>query len=244
MQTITLAAGRHVLTDAQALYLIGTIKSFYGDAKLPTMCELNIDGTNYQLPIVPGLETAETDIMYGRLIDTPAGLVRVCDFMAIVPIDQEKCLTSHPQGAFWGVLDLDVDTELTWGPGWYQLAGQERVDLMLPQLTELTFAYGENDPVEPLTRDEIVAMGFHLHGFHNSTIRHHGDIGALIKYLRRGGHDGVVAKLERLRDAGAEEVFERLVLPDVGEPRPHQMLPEANVFGMAPGQASLIAMAA
>ena len=244
MHTTTLAAGRHVLTDAQALYLIGTIKSVYGDARLPTMCELSIDGETRRFPIVPGLKTAETDTMYGRLIDTPAGLVRVCDFMAIMPADHEKCLTSHPQGAFWGVIDLDADTELTWGPGWYQLAGQDRVDLMLPQLTELAFSHGENDPAEPLTRDEIVALGFNELRFHNSTVRHNMEIDWLIESARRTGLDGLIAKIERLRDAGAEEVFERLVLPDVGEPRPHQALPRANMFGMVAGQASLVAMAA
>lgn len=240
---ITLAAGRHVLTDAQALHLVGDIRSFYGDAKLPTMCELSIDGETRHFPIVPGLATAETDIMYGRLVNTPAGLVRVDGFMAIMPFDYEKCLTSHPRGAFWGVLDLDVDTELTWGPGWYQLAGQDRVDLMLPQLTELAFGYGKDDLVEPLTHDEIVATGFHIHRFQESTTRYHGDIEPLIKSLQRGGHESVVAKLERLRDAGAEEVFERLVFPDVGEARPHQVMPEPRLFGMVCGQASMRAMA-
>lgn len=244
MNTTTLAAGRHVLTDAQALYLLGEIRSIYGDARVPTMCELVTDGETLRFPMVSGLETAETDHTYGRLIDTPAGLVRVSGFMAIMPLQHEKCLTSHPQGAFWGVIDLDVDTELSWGPGWYQLEGQERVDLMLPQLSELAFSHDESVLSEPLTRDEIVAMGFADRPFHNSTIRHNGDVDQLIKYLHRGGHDSVVAKLERLRDAGAEEVFERLVLPDAGEPRPHQMRPEPSVVGMIAGQSVLFSRAA
>jgi len=236
MRTTILEAGQHVLTDAQALYLLGRIESFSDDGMMGT---LSVEGQTYEFPMVPGLQTAESDIMYGRLIETPAGLVRAESFMAIIPFDTEPCLTTHPQGPFWGVLDLAEDTELEWGPGWYRLAGQDRVDLMLPQLTELAFGYGADDPVEPLTHDEIVAMGFSKHGFHNSTIRYHGDIGPLVDYLRRGGHDGVVAKLERLRAAGAEEIFERLVLPPVTDERPSQMMPVPHVVGMCSGQASL-----
>ena len=240
MRTTILEAGQHVLTDGGALHLLGRIESFSEDCMTGT---LYVEGETYEFPMVPGLRTAETDTMYGRLIETPVGLVRAESFLAIIPFDTDPCLTTHSQGAFWGVLDLAVDTELTWGPGWYQLAGQERVDLMLPQLTAMSCSDTMNIASEPLTRDEIVAMGFSGRGFHNSTIRYHGDIEEVMADARTHGLDDLVAKLQRLYDAGAREVFETLVMPPVTDERPAQRFPVPYTAGMCSGQASIFGVA-
>ena len=240
MRTITLEAGQHVLTDGGALHLLGRIESFAEDCMTG---KLFVEGQTYEFPMVPGLETAETDTMYGRLIETPAGLVRAERLMAIIPFDTDPCLTTHSQGAFWGLLDLTVDTELAWGPGWYQLAGQERVDLMLPQLTEMSCTHTPGIASEPLTCDEIVAMGFSDRGFHNSSMRSYSAIEEVMADARKLGVDSLVAKLQRMYDAGAREVYETLVLPPVTDDRPNQRFPVPYTAGMCSGQASIFGVA-
>lgn len=172
------------------------------DQILPEVIIAKIKSKPVIIPKIKNLATAENDMTYGRVVKTPHGYIRMERELYFIPTDSPMaCANTHTQAIYWGLITLEKDTALKWGDGWYQLEGEDPVDLMRPQETRLSSIHTEShDPsvFEKLTPEEMEKMNW-FKPFNNGSARYHGEINDVIKQAQELGLIGLVEKLERIK---------------------------------------------